>query len=384
MSDATPTEEGNLAATRCADGSRRCATASRPPGRRAGGRGSRITSTECPRRSARRCSASCWCWSWPTAAGPASGRRRRSTRTGSRSTSPLIDDRPRRHRARAAPHGPPAGGRGAGRRRPQPAVRHPRPAESTSSTATPCSPPSPPGSLDKSRPLGQILLERGAVDAETPRPARGAGPQAPAAARRRPRTRAWPRSARSARSASDLERVADPELQASLARVADRPTGRTDPDARPGTPRRAPPPPPAAVPHPPAPRPGRPGRGLRRPRRGAAPRGGPQGDPGPPRRRPGQPGPVPARGRDHRRAGAPGDRPGLRPGHLRRRPAVLRHAVHQGRQPQGRDRAVPRGGRPGPRPGRADAGAARAAAAGSSTSATRSPTPTAAACCTAT
>src|SRR5262249_21920080 len=30
---------------------------------------------------------------------------------------------------------------------------------------------------------------------------------------------------------------------------------------------------------------------------------------------------------DHRRAGAPGDRPGVRPGHLRRRPAVLRHAV---------------------------------------------------------
>ena len=45
-----------------------------------------------------------------------------------------------------------------------------------------------------------------------------------------------------------------------------------------------------------------------------------------------------ARGRDHRRAGAPGHRPGLRPGHLRRRPAVLRDAVHQGRQPQGGDR----------------------------------------------
>ena len=44
---------------------------------------------------------------------------------------------------------------------------------------------------------------------------------------------------------------------------------------------------------------------------------------------------VPARGRDHRRAGAPGDRAGLRPGDLRRRPALLRHAVHPGRQPQG-------------------------------------------------
>ena len=39
-----------------------------------------------------------------------------------------------------------------------------------------------------------------------------------------------------------------------------------------------------------------------------------------------------ARGRDHRRAGAPRHRPGLRPGHLRRRPAVLRHAVHPRRQ----------------------------------------------------
>ena len=51
---------------------------------------------------------------------------------------------------------------------------------------------------------------------------------------------------------------------------------------------------------------------------------------------------VPARGRDHRRAGAPGDRPGLRPGQLRRRPSLLRDAVHPRRQPQGGDRAVPR------------------------------------------
>ncbi len=41
-----------------------------------------------------------------------------------------------------------------------------------------------------------------------------------------------------------------------------------------------------AVPRPEAPRPGRPGRGLRRPRPGAEPRGGPEGDPGPARRRP--------------------------------------------------------------------------------------------------
>ena len=68
----------------------------------------------------------------------------------------------------------------------------------------------------------------------------------------------------------------------------------------------------------------------------------PEADPRPPRRRPRQPPAVPARGRDHRRAGAPGDRPGLRPGHLRRRPALLRHAVHPRRQPQGGHRALPR------------------------------------------
>ncbi len=51
--------------------------------------------------------------------------------------------------------------------------------------------------------------------------------------------------------------------------------------------------------------------------------------------------PVPARGRDHRRAGTSRDRPGVRPGHLSRRPPLLRDAVHPGRQPQGGDRRVP-------------------------------------------
>ncbi len=55
----------------------------------------------------------------------------------------------------------------------------------------------------------------------------------------------------------------------------------------------------------------------------------------PARRRPAQPLAVPAGGGDHRRAGAPGHRAGLRPGPLRRRPALLRHAVHPRRQPQG-------------------------------------------------
>ena len=65
------------------------------------------------------------------------------------------------------------------------------------------------------------------------------------------------------------------------------------------------------------------------------------------RRRRRQPRPVPAGGRDHRRAGAPGHRAGLRPGPLRRRPAVLRHALHQGRQPQGGHRRASTGRRPG-------------------------------------
>ena len=42
------------------------------------------------------------------------------------------------------------------------------------------------------------------------------------------------------------------------------------------------------------------------------------------------------------RPGASRDRPGLRPGQLRRRTSVLRHAVHPRRQPQGGHRRVPR------------------------------------------
>ena len=103
-----------------------------------------------------------------------------------------------------------------------------------------------------------------------------------------------------------------------------------------------------------------------------------------PRRRPGQPRAVPARGRDHRRAGAPRHRPGLRPGDLRRRPAVLRDAVHPGRQPQGGDRAIPRRRGAPARPRPPLARAAQAACGGSSTSATPSTTPTAGACSTAT
>ena len=93
---------------------------------------------------------------------------------------------------------------------------------------------------------------------------------------------------------------------------------------------------------------------------------------------PDQPPAVPARGRDHRRAGAPGDRPGLRPGDLRRRPALLRHAVHPRRLAQGGHRPLPRRRDAQARPGPPVAGAAQAAAAVHWTSATRSTTRTAA------
>ena len=240
---------------------------------------------------------------------------------------------------------------------------------------------------DKARPLGQIL-----VDQRRPRPTTSRGllealvAQAPAAARRRPRAEpGGPRPARLDPRAT-WSALADPDLQASLARVgraAAGPGGRRRRHATPGGGRRR-----HGGPRfrdPPAARQGRAGRGLRRPDEELHREVALKEIQDRARRRPRQPGPVPAGGRDHRRAGAPGDRPGLRPGHLRRRPALLRHAVHPGRQPQGgHRRASTRADGPRPRPGRAGAGAARAAAAGSSTSATRSPTPTAGGCCTAT
>ena len=137
-----------------------------------------------------------------------------------------------------------------------------------------------------------------------------------------------------------------------------------------------------AVPHPPA-HAGGPGRGLRRPRRGAAPRGRPQADPAPSRRR-GQPLPVPRRGRDHRRPGAPRHRPGLRPGlDADGRPFYAMRFIRGDSLKEAID-AVPQPAAAG-RPTRAR-GRSRCASccAGSSTSATRSPTPTAGACSTAT
>ena len=131
-----------------------------------------------------------------------------------------------------------------------------------------------------------------------------------------------------------------------------------------------------AVPHPPAARQRRPGRGLRRARLRARPRGRSQADPRRPRRRPHQPVPLPDRGPDHRRARASRHRARLRSGHLRRRPPVLRHAVHPRRQPQGSDRPVSMQG--GIRPARATSRSASCSA-DSWTSATPSIMPTRAA-----
>ena len=94
--------------------------------------------------------------------------------------------------------------------------------------------------------------------------------------------------------------------------------------------------------------------------------------------------PVPAGGGDHRGSGASGHRAGLRAGTLRRRPAVLRHAVHQGRQPQEGDRASSIGAGAAGRGPASGCWSFRSCCGGSWTSATPSPMPTAGVCCTAT
>ena len=151
-----------------------------------------------------------------------------------------------------------------------------------------------------------------------------------------------------------LRSLADPEVTASLGRLATptatptprdgrrpdpaRPLG--DPQLRRGGGRLARP-----LPGRPAARPGRARRGLRRARHRAEPRGRAEADPRPPRRRRGRPPPLRLRGRGHRRARAPGDRPGLLPRQRpRHRPALLRDAVHPGRLAPGRDRRLPRRG----------------------------------------
>ena len=376
MSDANPTEEGNRWPSLGGQhgGGVRPLRGRLEGGPAADDRGS-------PRRSARggiarRCSASCWCWSWPTVAGPASGRRRRSTGRRFPRHVAVIDAV-----LGVARPGP----SGLGPVRTTTCSSASWPCRTTSSTATSSWPPSTAWVADKSRPLGQILLDRGAVTAETTPCSR----PWPAASLRR--TAATPRTSLAALSSlgsirEDLEAPGRPRAPrqprprpqergpGGLGRRAARgvASGRASAAAARGS---------ASS----GPQPGRPGRRLRRPRRRAAPRGGPEADPRPPRRRPGQPAAVPARGRDHRRAGAPGDRPGLRPGHLRRRPARTTPCGSSGatasRRPSTRfhaDEALEA------RPGRAGRWSCASCCGGSSTSATRSTTPTAGACCTAT
>ena len=160
-------------------------------------------------------------------------------------------------------------------------------------------------------------------------------------------------------------------------------THRSDPDAIASSAHFRRPPRGGAVPHSQAARRGRAGAGLRGRGRGARPRGGAKGDPAGARRRRREPRAFRARGRDHRRLGAPRHRAGLRPGPLRRRPPVLRDAVHRGRQPHARPSGDYHATKhPGPDP--ASTRSSATCCTGSSTSATRSPTPTAGACCTAT
>ena len=222
------------------------------------------------------------------------------------------------------------------------------PCRTTSSTATPCWPPSPPGSPTRPGPWARSSRDRGALDAARRAllealvaehlKQHGGDPEASLAAvsslgsaarrpgaARRPRPPGQPRRhdlpGRRGRTATPRRRRPSPAL---------------------APPRRR------AVPHPPLPPRGRTGPRLRRPRRGARPRGRPQGDPARQGRRGRPPRPVRPGGRDQRRPGAPRDRPGLQPGHLRRRPAVLRHAVRRGRQPQGGDRRPTTRSTPGP------------------------------------
>ena len=139
---------------------------------------------------------------------------------------------------------------------------------------------------DKSRELGWVLLESGAIDAETHALLEAlAGKHLQRHGGDLGDSLAALSSLGSARE--DLEQVADSELQTYLTRAA-----RTDEHGsrrpRPACPRgrhrhrRG-----HAVPHPAAAPDRRPGGRLRRPRRGAAPRGGAEGDPRPTCRRPG-------------------------------------------------------------------------------------------------
>ena len=184
---------------------------------------------------------------------------------------------------------------------------------------------------DKSRQIADYLVDRGDLDADQRDAVEVMVVSPREETRRQTPRRAWPPFPPADPPARASPQLGDSEIEATLARVGCGPAlepvrWRRRPHRhllrRLGHFRRP------ALPYPAASRERRPGSRVRRPRRRIEPRGRRQADPRLPRRRPRQPRPLRARGRDHRRAGAPRHRAGLRPGHLRRRPALLRHAVH--------------------------------------------------------
>ena len=194
---------------------------------------------------------------------------------------------------------------------------------------------------DRSRPLADHLADRGDLDADSGR-RRGAGRAAPeeataatpSGASPHPRRPLDPRVARRPRATPRSSRRSPMSARDSTRRRRTRPHGQLR--RRRGHSRRP------AVPRPAAARPRRPGRRLRRARRRAEPRGGPQADPRPA---------TPTTRRAARfllEAEITGglEHPGIVPvyglGTYDGRPAVLRHAVHPRRQPQGGHRPLPR------------------------------------------
>ena len=185
--------------------------------------------------------------------------------------------------------------------------------KTTSSAATTCWPPSRAWVADKARSLAQILVDRGALD-DSRRACCSTHwwPSTSSSTAATPR-RASRRSARWARCATTWSGLATPTFKPA----SPRPSSAAGDAAATATYAPSSPPRRRAVPHPPLPPRRWPWPRLRRPRRGARPRGRAQGDPARQGRRGRPPRPVRSGGGDQRRARAPRDRAGLQPGHLR-------------------------------------------------------------------